>query len=157
MLLLRAGVARCVCVDVRLLWFTVGLVARCALDVERLWVAGVADLLEVLREVLPVLRAVLVFGAVAWVRVAGVVAASRVRFVVFERAASAFRLAAGRTLRLSVACVAVPRVAVVLRLLVACAAVARPLAVRLAVRTVAASATRAGRADVRLLRSTSGR
>lgn len=168
-LLLRAGVARCVCVDARLLWLTVGLVARCALDVERLSRAGVAARLVPLRVVLLVLRTEFVLGAVARVRVAGVAVsrvgfvlllertASRVRFVVFERAASVLRLVAERTLRLSVVCVAFPRVAVVLRLLAACVAAVRPLVVRLAVRTVAASATRAGRADVRLLRSTSGR
>ncbi len=123
------------------------------------WRAG-----RVARFVLLPLRAEFVLGFVACVRAAGLVA-SRVRLLLFVRAASRLlfervalvsRLLVERTLRLSVLRVAVPRVAVVLRLLVAGVVVVRSLVARLAERTDAASATRAGRADVRLLRSTSG-
>lgn len=155
--LLRAGVARCVRVDDRLLWLTEGLVARGVLDVDRFWRAGVVARL-------PVLRVVPVFGAVARVRVAGLVAsrvrvaglaASRLRLALFERVASVFRPLAGRALRLSVVLVVAPRV-VVFRSVVR-VVVALPFVERLAVRTAAASVTRAGRAADRLLRSTSGR
>ena len=147
-----AGVARCVRVGVRLLWLTVGVLDRCTPDVERFWRAGVVARL-VLRGVLPVLRTEFVFGAVARVRVAGV-ADSRVWLVLFGRTAS-------RVLFVRVASVfrvAAPRAAVAVpRLLAGCVVAARPLVARLAERTVDASATREGRADERLLRSTSGR
>ena len=169
--LLRAGVARCVRVDDRLLWLTVGLVARCALDVDRFWRSGVVARFVVLCELLPLLRTEFVLGSVVRVRAAGAAAsrvrlfplvrtASRLLFVrvasrlLFVRAASVLRPVAERTLRLSVFRVVAPRAAgVVPRLLSA----ARPLVARLPVRTVDASATRDGRADERLLRSTSGR
>lgn len=147
-----AGVARCVRVGVRLLWLTVGVLDRCTPDVERFWRAGVVARL-VLRGVLPVLRTEFVFGAVARVRVAGV-ADSRVWLVLFGRTAS-------RVLFVRVASVfrvSAPRAAVAVpRLLAGCVVAARPLVARLAERTVDASATREGRADERLLRSTSGR
>lgn len=102
-----------------------------------------------LRVALPVLRTEFVLGAVARVRVAGV-AVSRVRFVPLL----------GRTASRVPFVRVVPRVAVdVFGLDAAARAVVavRPLVVRLAARAVAASVARAGRADVRVLRSTSGR
>lgn len=101
-----------------------------------------------LRVALPVLRTEFVLGVVALVRVAGV-AVSRVPFV----------LLLGRTASRVPFVRVVPRVAVeVFGLDAARVVVAvRPLVVRLVARAVVASATRAGRADVRVLRSTSGR
>lgn len=103
----------------------------------------------VLRGVLPVLRTEFVLGAVARVRVAGV-ADSRVRLVLFGRTAS-------RVPFVRVASVLRPVAARTFRLSLVRVVAVRPLVARLAVRAVAASATRAGRADERLLRSTSGR
>lgn len=165
-LVLRTGVACCVRVGVLLLWFTAGLELRWTLGVDRFWRAGATARFVVLRGLLPVPRTEFVFGVVARVRVAGV-ADSRARLVLFGRTASrvpfvrvasVLRPLAERTFRLSFARVAAPRVALeVPRLSAARDAAVRPLVARLPVRTVAASATRAGRADERLLRSTSGR
>ena len=163
---LRAGVARCVRVDIRLLWLTVGLLVRCTLDVDRFWRSGAAVRVVVPRDVLLPLRTEFVLGSVARVRAAGA-ADSRVRLLLLvrtvsrlllARVASVLRLPAVRTLRLSELLVVAPRVAVaVFRLSAARDVVARLLVARLDVRTAEASATRAGRADERLLRSTSGR
>ena len=147
-LVLRAGVARCVRVDVRLLWLTVGPLLRCTLDVERLWRSGAAARVVVPRDVLLLLGIEFVLDSVVRARVAGV-AASRARLslvrtvsrLLLARVASILRLLAERTFRLS-------------ELLVVAV---RPFVVRLDVRTDDASAIRAGRADDRLLRSTSGR
>lgn len=156
-LVLRAGVARCVRVDVRLLWLTVGLLVRCTLDVDRLWCSGTAARVVVSRDVLVLLRTEFVSGEVARVR-AGGAADSRVRLLLLVRTVSPLlparvdaevRLLAGR--------VAVPRAAVVLRLFPADTVAVRLPVALLVVRTADASATLAGRADERLLRSTSGR
>ena len=165
--LVRAGVARCVRVDDWERWLAVGLLTWCTVGVaDWFWRAGRVARLVASRELLPRLRTEFVFGSAVRVRVAGAVA-SRVRLLPlvrtasrlpFVRAASVLRPVAERTLRLSVFRVAAPRVAVVVfRLLAAREVAARPFVVRLAERTVDASATREGRADERLLRSTSGR
>lgn len=155
LLLLRAGVARCVDVDVRVRWLVAGLLTWYTVGAaDCFWRAGRVARFVPLPDVLPLLgvlplRTEFVLGVVVRVvrvRVAGA-AASRVRLLPSDRTAS--RLLFGR--------VVAPRVAVVFRLFDVRDVDALPFVVRLAVRAFDASATRAGRADERLLRSTSGR
>ena len=154
--LFLTGVARCVRAGVLWLWFTAGLELRWTLCAGRLWCVG-----AVARVALP--RAA---GAVRCVRVAaGLAVVDRVAGAVRVAGVVLPRLAAGRAVVERVAGVALPLVAVLrvagvaFRLVaVRVAVAARPLPFRLlAVRAVAASVTREGRAEARLLRSTSGR